>query len=115
MHAMLHHRRIIGAAVLVLLLVAAPAVRACVWGYRVYCSAPTTKFAIGLELDAYPTREECSNEARQRCQSTWYWCEYALREQGRILFKQTDLDWCHDARRVKADRLEGFCRAEIIR
>jgi hypothetical protein len=115
MLATFRHRTIIGAAVLLLLLGAVPAARACVWGYRVYCTAPTTKFATRLELASYPTREECSNEARQQCQSTWHWCEYALRNQGKYLFDQNDLDWCRDARRVKSDRLEGFCRAEIIR
>jgi hypothetical protein len=115
MHAICYRRGIIGAAVLLLLLIGAPAVRACVWGYRVHCTVPTTKFAIPVERETYPTRDDCWDSARTACQSLARWCAYALRNQGTYQFKQTDLDWCRDALRVKAERLEGFCRAEIIR
>jgi hypothetical protein len=113
MHAICR-RGIIGAAVLVLLLGVAPAVRASVWGYRVYCTAPTTLLAIPVEAETYPTRDECSGIARTTCQGLSHWCVMALGDQGNHLYRQTDLDWCRDALRVKADRLDGFCRAVII-
>jgi hypothetical protein len=78
MHA-IRRRGIVGAAALLLLLLAAPAVRASVWGYRVYCSVPT-KWAIPVDVDTYPTREECWDSARTSCQSLARWCAYALRE-----------------------------------
>jgi hypothetical protein len=117
MHAFCRRRGIIGAAALLLLLGAAPAVRASVWGYRVYCTEPTMKMAIPVEHETYPTREECAAYALTTCRRGLpFWCAYALHEhdQGNNWFKQTDLDWCGAAVRVKADRLEAFCRAVII-
>ena len=43
---------------------------------------PTTKRAIPVELDAYPTRDECSDSARTTCQSLSS-CAVALRDQGK--------------------------------
>ena len=65
-----------------------------------------------------PTRPatKCSSVARPECQSLPHWCAYALREhdQGNNWFRQTDLDWCRAALRVRADRLDGFCLPVII-
>lgn len=110
-------RGIIGAAILLLLLGAAPAVRASVWGYRVYCTAPTIQLAIPVEVATYPTRDECAPYVLTECrQELPFWCAYFLREhdRGNKWFRQYDLDWCRAALRVKADRLDGFCRAVII-